>query len=134
MRGAILLSLLIGVALMAFLWSRSAETSSNANKEIRQEMAPVTGRGPDGGTITDSAQFTTDRSGLSVTAVKAGSYYDVFFGLKAGDVIVRAGDMDLKGLDATAAETFLMEAAQKKRELVVMRAGQKVTLEAKSGQ
>ena len=43
-------------------------------------------------------------------------------------VIVDAGGMDLKGLDSTQAETFVMEAAQKKRDLVVLRKGQRVTL------
>lgn len=131
MRGAILLSLLIGVALMAYLWSTSAETSSKANKEIRQEMAPITGRGSDGGNITDSAEFAADRAGLLVTNVKPGSYYEEFFGLKKDDVLVRAGDVDLKGLDETSAQTFVMEAAQKKRELIVMRGGEKKTLAAK---
>ncbi|QOV89151.1 PDZ domain-containing protein [Humisphaera borealis] len=131
MRGAVMLSLLIGVAIMAYLWSTSAETASKVNRDVRQEMAPVTGRGPDGGSITDSAEFTADRAGLAVAKVKPGSYYEVFFGLKAGDVIVRAGDIDLKGQDETSAQTFLMDAAQKKRELVVMRAGARTTLTAK---
>ena len=131
MRGAVLLSLLIGVGLLVYLWSTSAETVTTTNKEVRKQVEPITGRGPDGGTIVDSAEFQTDRAGLAVTTVKAGSYYDQYFGLKAADVITRAGDVDLKGVDEESAKTFVMEAAQKKRELIVMRAGEKKTLVAK---
>ena len=131
MKAGLLLALLIGVGIMIYLQATSAETASKVNKDVRQEIAPVTGRGPDGGDITTSATFAADRAGLAVSTVKPGSYYDVYFGLKAGDVIVRAGDVDLKGHDETSAQTFLMEAAQKKRELIVMRGGARTTLTAK---
>lgn len=131
MKAGLLLALLIGVGILIYLQATSAETASKVNKDVRQEVAPITGRGPDGGDITNSATFAADRAGLAVSTVKAGSYYDVYFGLKAGDVIVRAGDVDLKGQDETSAQTFLMEAAQKKRELIVMRGGARTTLTAK---
>lgn len=131
MRATVLLSLLIGVAILAYLWATSAETASKVNTETRQQLAPVTGRGPDGGTITDSAEFSADRSGLAVTRVKAGSYFDQYFGLKEGDIIIRAGDVELKGIDDASAQTFVFDAAQKKRELVVTREGAKTTLNPK---
>ena len=131
MRGGLLLALLMGVGLMIYLFANNAETSIKAEKKVRDDMGAVTGRA-EGGNITDSAEFTTDRAGLAVESVKAGSYYDVYFGLKQGDVIIQAGDMNLKGIDSTQAETFLMTAAQRKQDLVVQRQGQKVTLQAKA--
>lgn len=131
MRGVFLLSFLIGIGILTYLWSTSAQTASTANKKAQKEVAPITGRGPDGGTITDSAEFAPDRAGLAVTTVKPGSYFDQFFALQAGDVIVRAGDVDLKGIDEETAKAFLYEAAQRKRSLDVLRAGQKVTLDVK---
>ena len=131
MRGVFLLSFLIGIALLAYLWSTNAQTVSTANKQAQKEVAPITGRGPDGGTITDSAEFQEDRAGLAVTKVKPGSYFDQFFGLQQGDVIVRAGDLDLKGQDEEVAKTYLYDAAQRKRSLDVLRNGQKMTLDVK---
>ena len=131
MRGAFLLAFLIGIGLMAYLWSTNAASVSTANKQAQKDVAPITGRGPDGGTITDSAEFQHDRAGLVVKAVKPGSYFDQFFALKPGDVITRAGDVDLKGNDEDTAKTFLYEAAQRKRSLDVLRDGQKVTLDVK---
>ena len=131
MRGVFLLTFLIGIALLAYLWSMNAQSVSTANQQAQKDVAPITGRGPDGGTITDSAEFQADRAGLAVTTVKPGSYFDQFFGLKQGDVIVRAGDMDLKGIDEEMAKTHLYDAAQRKRAIEVLRGGQKTTLEVK---
>lgn len=131
MRGVFLLSLLLGIGFVAYLWSTNTQSVSTAGKQAQQDMAPVTGRGPDGGTITDSAEFRPDRAGLAVAAVKPGSYFDRFFGLKQGDVITRAGDVDLKGTDVETATTYLYDAAQRKRSLDVLRGGQRLTLDVK---
>ena len=131
MRGAFLLAFLIGIGLMAYLWSTNAASVSTANKQAQKDVAPITGRGPDGGSMTDSAEFQQDRAGLAVKTVKPGSYFDQFFGLKQGDVITRAGDVDLKGNDEDTAKTFVYEAAQRKRSLDVLRGGQKLTLDVK---
>ncbi|MDB5295142.1 MAG: hypothetical protein JWO31_1125 [Phycisphaerales bacterium] len=134
MRGVLLLSLLMGIALMAYLFTKDAAVSVKAKQQTESQMAPVTGRGPDGGTMTDSAEFDADKAGLAVTSVKPGSYFDVYFGLKQGDVITKAGDVDLKGSDVTSGTTFVYQAAQSKRSFDVLRAGQKTTLDVKTPQ
>ena len=111
----------------------SAKTQTAITFQFRSTAWPITGRGPEGsgGDITNSAEFEGVSAGLNVLSVKPGSYFERFFDLKAGDVVVTAGDVDLSGTDENAAQAFLFEAAQQKRALVVRRGGQKLTLQVK---
>jgi hypothetical protein len=105
---------------------------SDGDKNARQNLAPVTGRGTDGveRRIDQSAEFEKDRKGLLVTKVKPNSYFVYFYSppLQKGDVITDAGETPLEGMD----EAALFQMAQQKRDLTVMRNGQKVTLKQKS--
>lgn len=127
-----LIGLLMVVALIAYLGSKDAETSSRANKAVQQQMAPVTGRGGDGEPMEKSADFAMKPNGLAVTRVTAGGYFDQFYGLKQDDVILEAGDAPpFKGTDEGSAITFLLDQAPKKKPIVVLREGQRVTLNIK---
>src|SRR5436309_568329 len=121
-----LVSLLVVVAIIAYLASRDAGTASQVNRDTRQQMAPVTGRGPDDAPMEKSADFAADRNGLAVTKVVAGGYFDQFYGVKKGDVIIQAGNADLKGRDESSALTFLLDQAPRKLDLIVLRNGQRV--------
>ena len=132
MRGGLLLVLLIGIALTAYLWSQNASTVSQTNQAVRQQVAPITGRGPDDAPMDKSAEFAGERNGLTVKSVVAGGYFDQYFGLKAGDVIITAGDLSLRGMDEGLAVPQLFQMVQQKRSLEIMRAGQKMTLNPKS--
>jgi C-terminal processing protease CtpA/Prc len=127
-----LVSLLVVVGIIAYLSSRDAETASKVNKDTRQNLAPVTGRGPDDVPMEKSADFAVDPKGLAVTKVVAGGYFDQFYGVKKGDVIVQAGNVDLRGMDETSAITFVLDQAPKKLDITVLRAGQRVPLKCKS--
>ena len=127
-----LISLLIVVGIIAYLASRDAGTASDANKNARQNLAPITGQGTDGveRRIDQSAEFTKDRKGLLVTKVNADSYFVYFYSpaLKTGDIITHAGETPLEGMD----EAALFQMAQQKRDLTILRNGQKMTLKQKS--
>jgi hypothetical protein len=127
-----LVSLLVVVAIIAFLASRDAETASKVNKDARQNLAPITGQGSDGveRRVDKSAEFISDRKGLLVTKVNKDSYFEYFYSppLQKGDVITTAGEMSLEGMD----EGALFQMAQQKRDLTVLRNGQKMTLKQKS--
>jgi len=126
-----LVSLLVVVAIIAYLGSRDAETASKVNTDTRQQMAPVTGRGPDDAPMEKSAEFSGERNGLAVTKVVAGGYFDQFYGVKKGDIIIQAGNMDLKGMDESSAITALLDQAPKKLDIIVLRNGQRVPLKCK---
>jgi C-terminal processing protease CtpA/Prc len=127
-----LISLLIVVGIIAYLSSRDAGTAVKADKDARQQLAPVTGRGPDDVPMEKSADFAGDRNGLSVTTVVAGGYFDHFYGVKKGDIIVQAGNVELKGMDETSAVTALLDQAPRKLDILVLRNGQRVTLKCKT--
>jgi C-terminal processing protease CtpA/Prc len=127
-----LLSLLIVVGIIAYIASQHTAAVSKANKDARQQVAPITGRGPDEAPMEKSADFSGDRNGLSVTKVVAGGYFDLFYGVKQGDIILQAGNVDLKGMDETSAVTALLDQAPRKLDLIVLRNGQRVTLKCKT--
>jgi C-terminal processing protease CtpA/Prc len=123
-----LISLLVVVAIIAMLWSKDAQTASKVNTDTRRELAPVTGRGPDDLPMDKSAEFAADKNGLAVTKVVPGGYFDQYFKLKQGDVIVEAGDSTFRGTDEASAVAQLFIMSQNKRDITVMRGGQKVVL------
>jgi hypothetical protein len=124
-----LVGLLVVAAIIAVVSSKNAGTASKANKDVRREVAQVTGRGADGVSMEKSAEFAAVPGGLSVTSVVAGGYYDEFYALKKDDVIVEAGSSgSLRGVDDNAATTFLITAAQSKQPLKILRGGQPLTL------
>lgn len=126
-----LVGLLVVVAIMVYMSSKSSEAPARAQKEVRREMTQVTGRAPDGGAPIDkSAEFAATPAGLSVTAVVAGGYFEQFYDLKKDDVIVEAGSSgSLKGVDDNSATAFLFTAAQSKQPLKILRGGQPKTLD-----
>jgi len=127
-----LLSLLVVVGIIAYVASLNTGAISDGNKNARQNLAPITGHGTDGveRRIDQSAEFAKDRKGLLVTKVNADSYFEYFYSpaIKTGDIITHAGETPLEGMD----EAALFEMAQKKRDLTVLRNGQKMTLKQKS--
>jgi hypothetical protein len=124
-----LVGLLVVAAIIAVMSSKSGETASRANKEVRRETAQMSGRGADGVPMDKSAEFAAERTGLKVTSVAAGGYFEQFYALKAGDVIVEAGSSgSLKGVDENSATAFLFSAAQSKQPLNVLRGGQPFAL------
>jgi hypothetical protein len=75
--------------------------------------------------IDKSAEFAVKPKGLLATSVFAGGYFDYFYGLQNGDLITDAGEVSLEGQDVA----MLWEMAQKKRDLTVIRNGQKQVLQ-----
>lgn len=126
-----LVALLVVAAIIVLLQAQNAETVTKTNKEVRRELAPVTGRGPDDVPMDKSAEFEMRRDGFAATKVVAGGFFDQYFGLKQGDVITDAGETNFRGMDEGLALPLLWQMAQSKRELVVLRGGQQVKLKPK---
>jgi hypothetical protein len=77
--------------------------------------------------IDKSAEFTVKPKGLLATAVHAGGYFDHYYGLQAGDLITDAGEAPLEGQDLA----MLWQMAQMKRDLTIIRNGQRMVLQQK---
>jgi hypothetical protein len=91
--------------------SARGPVASVTNREVRQ--------------IDKSAEFAVKPKGLLATQVFQGGYFDYYYGLQTGDLITDAGEVSLEGQDVA----MLWEMAQKKRDLTVIRNGQRQVLQ-----
>src|SRR5690349_12229394 len=100
MRGAFgLVSLLICIAIMAYVWSSHTSQVSSSGKQATQQAQQIAGRDENGKPALDSIQTAPDtergRFRLLVTKVDPGGAFDKVYGLKTGDRIVNAGQLPL---------------------------------------
>jgi hypothetical protein len=126
-----LVSLLVVVGIVMYMMSLNTGAVSSGNKDARRNLAPVTGQGTDGveRRIDKSAEFASNPKGILVTKVNPDSYFEHFYSppLQKGDLITMAGEMSLEGMD----EAAVFQMAQQKRDLTVVRNGQRMTLKQK---
>lgn len=123
-----LVGLMIGVFILVYVWSQNAAVVTTASKDARSDAQQFAGRDEDGAPAKDSIKFDAFLNtngtvkGILVTDVTSGGAMEKYYGLKRGDVIVSAGQMDLRGQDQDmAVALILQEGYQKKGELRVRR-------------
>ncbi len=131
-----LLSLLLVVALMFYLFSETSLKTAEKGHQIQQEMAPVTGRGTDGKSASDSVTLDpkmrgSELTGLVVSDMVPGGYFDTYFHLAKGDEIQKIGDdpVSMYG-DYQIATSMVAEAGTRQKALTILRGGQKYILTA----
>src|SRR5689334_11419401 len=98
MRGAFgLVSLLIGIAIMAYIWSMHTAQVSKSGSEAQKQAQRLSGRGEDGKSALESITTTADNSAghlkaLLVTDIVPGGAMEKVYGLKKGDRILVVGN------------------------------------------
>jgi len=129
-----LVSLLVAVAIIAWLMSMQAPTLKTAAK-TREQTKQMAGYDEDGTRAMDSITLDSDSSGSKLTAVvvtdiKPNGAYARYYGLKKGDKIVQVGDQRVRDMnnDGELAKSFVQEAYQLQQQLVVNRNGKEITL------
>ena len=115
MRGAFgLVSLLLCIAIMAYVWSMHTSEVSRSSKEARQKAQQISGRDEDGKPALDSIltmpETVRGKFQLNVTRVDPGGAFDKVYGLRVGDRITVAGQfpLDMYNDEATARSMLLM--------------------------
>ena len=132
-----LVGVLLGVALMVYLFSGSELDKIKQGEKVKEEARQYTGRSQDDTPATES--FLTDPlmkgsklAALQVTSVTPGGAMDAYYGLKTGDEIVAIGDSPIDALsnndDQLAKAMVVQEGYQKKAPLTVRRSGQRLVL------
>ena len=124
-----LIALLMGVGLMFYLMSSSAEVNIAAKKQAETQINQIGGRTSQGRPVTDTVKVESTPKGAKVLSVETDSPLVTQLGLKAGDVVVEIGPFapDQFADDATA-RAFLSDAVARNMPLVVQRDGSRVTL------
>ena len=134
--GGLLLALLIGIGLWAYVWGTHTAVVAKKGQETRQQAEQISGHGPNGQSAESSVKLDAKNgpggktAALVVTDVTAGGALDQYFHLQKGDEIIKVGDFnvgDYPGGDDMA-EAAVFEAAQRQQALVVRRNGQTLTL------
>ena len=133
-----LLSLLVGVAVYVFVFSKTEIPKIQKGEEVKQELQPITGQTADGQSAQNSVKLEGAYNGsqltsLNVTDVTPNGYFEQNFGLKKGDKITAVGELEVGALgDENSASGMVWQAGQGKS-LTVNRNGQKLTLNAADG-
>ena len=130
-----LISLLVGVALMMWLFAESEIPKVKAGKKAQEEAQQISGRGTDSLPAMESFETEAQRAGsrmtLVVTAVTPGGAMQTYYGLLKDDRITGVNGMhvnDLANGDDQLAKALVAEAFGKQQKLAVVRNGQTLTL------
>jgi hypothetical protein len=133
-----LAALLIVVGLVVWMQAKNAETVLNKSKGARQDAAQFAGQDIDGVKAKDSITLEPTtvngrfRSMRVKTLMPAGPM-EAYYGLKVGDEIINANQLDLKDYDSDLGQAMVLESYSRKLPLIVMRGNEKVRLPIENG-
>jgi hypothetical protein len=135
-----LLSLLISIALAAYLWSMHTEVVVHKGNELHDQAEQISGRSKDGTPVGNSivTEPENDPQGhfkdLLVKDVTAGGGLETFYGLHQGDRIISVESLTTMELPTGGdMKALLADAYQRSQPIMVIRAGQQVTLPLQGG-
>lgn len=112
-----------------------AQQAIESKKKAETVLAPLSGRNPDGGKITDTVSFDGQYnggrfSGLLVSTIEPGNALAQYFGLQQYDLITKVNGMPVRdivgGEDMTRAQ--VLESAGRRWTLTVARGNGELTL------
>jgi hypothetical protein len=114
------------------------KTVIDAGSKATEQVNQMAGRdATDGSPAKQSATLEPQQTNghtdsILVTAITAGGAYARFWGLQRNDSILEIGPLPVQQVvtDAGAADDYVQDAYQRREPLVVMRDGQKMTLQA----
>jgi hypothetical protein len=129
-----LLSILV-VAAIIFYISFGGKNGGYEGQVLKQgktagdEAAQISGQEhPEDSLSFDDDMAGNEFRGLKVTAVTPGGVMDKAYGIKAGDLIVQANQLDLRGSDGGMARAMVTEGFSRNQNLVVKRGDLELTL------
>lgn len=97
-----------------------------AKKHAEETVKELTGRDDRGESVTAAVTWEEAPKGLLVKSIAPGSTIEQKYGLRAGDIIVEAGALEIKGQpDPQGSVQF---AYSRNEKLIVLRNNQKITL------
>jgi hypothetical protein len=136
MRGAFgLVSLLICVALVAYMWANHTSAVSNSGNPATDQARRIAGYDADGKSALESIKIerevdsVTHKTETVVSDIVAGGAMDQAYGLKKGDKIITLGEYPLMPTDdAGTASAMLLKAFQASQSVEVIRAGKQISL------
>lgn len=137
-----LVGLLVTIAIIAVLWSKSAKTSVDTYQKVQPIVSQIAGRDANGNNIEATyADFPDMRSDgklqdLQITQLAPDSPLAQYFGLQKDDVVIAGIDghgvrTDLNGLnDERDGKDAIWDAYTQSGQLIVQRGDQTLTLPA----
>ena len=136
-----LIGLLVGVAVMLWLFSVIELPKARVGKQVQTQARQMSGRGEDEISAMDSFKvdpaFSGSKfTGLIVTDVTRGGAMHSYFGLARGDRITALDGMRLNDLangDDELAHALVAEAFQRRQKLTIVRNGQTFIVPAPPG-
>jgi hypothetical protein len=127
-----------GVFILWFQWGggENLQSVAGAKKSAEQQTSQFAGKDVETGrAASESATIELIMSGgkpdsILVTKVSPGGAYEKYFGLKENDTILQIGPLPVKELVKSEddAESFLLDAFQKRQTIIVARDGNQITL------
>jgi hypothetical protein len=137
-----LLSLLIAAALIFYI-SFGGKNGGYEGQVLKQgavardEASQLNGKDQNNVRVDESITFDdvmtgNELRGLKVTSVMTGGPMDSAYGLKVGDEITEANQLDLRGSDSGTAKAMVYEGYSRNQHLVVMRDGHEITIAPKN--
>jgi S1-C subfamily serine protease len=129
-----LVSLLVTLLIVMFLFKNIEYPELKAGQTATDQAQQISGRDENGVPAMysfKSEEFDrgTHFAGITIDSVVAGGPMDTYYGLKAGDIVLKVGDMDVTTYgDYGTANAFLQEAFQNTQSLLVDRGGVQLTL------
>ena len=128
-----LVALMIGVGLLVWLWSTHTQAVIQRSRPAEDQSKPMTENptpSPSADPLaqTKQIQWEADSRGLVVKNIGPDNPMARYWGLRAGDRIIQAGDVQLKGEGTKDAEPFVQQAYTYQRELIIDRQGQRMQL------
>jgi hypothetical protein len=133
-----IVSLLVVVLIVAWLFSTYTATVTTTGQQAQQQAAQLAGQDLEtGARASESADIDLVTAGgkpdsILVTSVASGGAYERYWGLRSDDTILTVGPLNVKGHPSITstddAAAFLMDAYQRKQQLVVVRDGEQITL------
>lgn len=132
-----LVSLLVVVAIIAYLFSIYDIPVAKQGKVVQQQARQLSGHDQDGTPADQTIKLDADLrnnklADLIVTSVTPGGAMDRVYGFQAGDKIIAIGDMDISTLSnddfEMAKAQLLQEGFEKGKPVTVIRNEQKIQL------
>jgi hypothetical protein len=141
-----LVGILVGIGVLVWLMGKSylpyTQQVLRSGQSAESQVQQLAGRDENMRNVAESAELEVQHNSsgqpasiLVLSVVERGAY-ERFWGLKRNDSIVSIGPLSVRdaATSNSAARDFVQEAYQRSQSLTVIRDGQKLTLEPRSGE
>jgi hypothetical protein len=134
-----LVGLLVVLFIVLYMQASHTQTVLTHSRPARDLAEQMSGRDDDGRNVMEAIELEPRLSGqqlrsLTVKRITPGSRIDAYFGLLPGDEIIGA-EVEFRGImdDPELARAQVLSQYQNRRQIIVMRDGQRLTLPPADG-